>query len=134
MRFARSLTRTPHYVLTGGLAIIFIFPLLWSAYASVAPQANSGQAEGFGFGNYLTLLEYNVGLPQFLLNSTIVALLTVALTLATSILGGYAFARFNFPGKNILFLLVLAVLMVPYATLLIPLYVLLAQIGLSNSL
>ena len=134
MRFARSLTRTPHYVLTGGLAIIFIFPLLWSAYASVAPQTNSGQTEGFGLGNYVTLLSYNVGLPQFLLNSTIVALLTVTMTLATSILGGYAFARFTFPGKNILFLLVLAVLMVPYATLLIPLYVLLAQIGLSNSL
>lgn len=134
MRFARSLTRTPHYVLTGGLAIIFIFPLLWSGYASVSPQPNTGQTEGFGFGNYVTLLQYNVGLGQFLLNSTIVAVLTVTLTLGTSILGGYAFAKFTFPGKNVLFLLVLAVLMVPYATLLIPLYVLLAQLGLSNSL
>lgn len=134
MRIPRSLTRTPQYVLTGGLAIIFVFPLLWSAYASVAPQANSGQKQGFGLGNYVTLLDYNVGLPQFLLNSTFVAVLTVALTLATSILGGYAFARFRFPGKNLLFLLVLAVLMVPYATLLIPLYVLLAGLGISNSL
>ena len=40
-------------------------------------------------------------------------------------LGGYSFARFTFPGKNVLFLLTLAILMVPYATLLIPLYVLL---------
>ena len=134
MKFARSLTRTPRYVLTGGLAIIFVFPLAWSGYASVAPQANTGQVDGFGLGNYATLLHYNVGLPQFLLNSTIVAVLTVVLTLVTSVLGGYAFARFTFPGKNILFLLVLAVLMVPYATLLIPLYVLLAQFGLSNSL
>ena len=42
-----------------------------------------------------------------------------------SLLGGYAFARFSFPGKNLLFLATLAILMVPYATLLIPLYVLL---------
>ena len=42
-----------------------------------------------------------------------------------STLGGYAFATFSFPGRDVLFLLTLAILMVPYATLLIPLYVLL---------
>ena len=61
-------------------------------------------------------------------------MLTVVVTLAVSMLGGYAFARFTFPGKNALFLLTLAILMVPYATLLIPLYVLLHNIGLQNSL
>jgi len=54
--------------------------------------------------------------------------------LAVSILGGYAFARFNFRGKDALFLLTLAILMVPYATLLIPLYVLLRNLGLQDSL
>ncbi|MFD6735882.1 carbohydrate ABC transporter permease, partial [Micromonospora aurantiaca] len=63
-----------------------------------------------------------------------VSLLTVVLTLAVSLLGGYAFARFRFPGRNALFLLTLAILMVPYATLLIPLYVLLNRVGLQNSL
>jgi multiple sugar transport system permease protein len=58
----------------------------------------------------------------------------VALTLVVSTLGGYAFARFSFPGKNLLFLTVLAILMVPYTTLLIPLYVILNAVGLSNSL
>ena len=48
--------------------------------------------------------------------------------------GGYAFARFNFPGRDVLFLLTLAILMVPYATVLIPLYVLLHAVGLQNSL
>ncbi|WP_245560958.1 carbohydrate ABC transporter permease [Agromyces subbeticus] len=62
------------------------------------------------------------------------SLLTVLLTLTISLLGGYAFARFSFPGKNVLFLATLAILMVPYATLLIPLYVLLNLVGLSNSL
>ena len=60
--------------------------------------------------------------------------LTVFITLALSSLGGYAFARFTFWGKDILFLLVLSILMVPFATLIIPLYVLLNAVGLTNSL
>jgi multiple sugar transport system permease protein len=71
---------------------------------------------------------------QYLANSAFVSLLTVALTLSVSLLGGYAFARFRFPGRDLLFLATLAILMVPYATLLIPLYVLLNRLGLQNSL
>ena len=83
------------------------------------------QVDGWGFGNYATLADYQAGIWRYLVNSAFVSLLTVALTLLVSLLGGYAFARFRFPGKNLLFLLTLAILMVPYATLLIPLYVLL---------
>lgn len=61
-------------------------------------------------------------------------LMTVLGTLLVSALGGYGFARFTFPGKNLLFLATLAILMVPYATILIPLYVLLDRLGLQNSL
>ena len=68
------------------------------------------------------------------MNSVFVSGLTVLLTLALSLLGGYAFARFSFPGKNILFLAVMAILMVPYASLLVPLYVLLGNLGLTDSL
>jgi multiple sugar transport system permease protein len=134
MRGATVWTRTPYFVLTGGLAIMFLFPLVWSAIASVSPQPATGQVDGYGFGNYVTLLEFQAGLPQFLLNSTIISVLTVAITLAVSVLGGYAFARFAFPGRDLLFLLTLAILMVPYATLLIPLYVLLRGLGLQDSL
>ncbi len=55
-------------------------------------------------------------------------------TLVVATLGGYAFARFRFPGKDALFLLVLSILMVPYATLLIPLVIWLKDLGLSNTL
>src|SRR4029079_9736264 len=64
----------------------------------------------------------------------LVSILTVIFTVTISALGGYAFARFTFPGRNLLFMLTLAILMVPYATLLIPLYVLLNDLGLQNSL
>lgn len=126
--------RTPYWVFTSALALIFLAPLAWTAVASVAPHAGTNQVDGWGFGNYETLANYQAGIWRYLGNSAIVSLLTVVLTLLTSMLGGYAFARFRFPGRNILFLLTLAILMVPYATLLIPLYVLLNQVGLQNSL
>jgi len=130
----RSLSRTPYYVLTGGLAIIFLFPLLWAGLASVSGQAGTAQAEGFGLGNFERLMAYGPGLGQLVSNSVIVSVTTVVLTLSLSLLGGYAFARFEFPGKNVLFLAVLAILMVPYASLLVPLYVLLGNVGLTDSL
>jgi multiple sugar transport system permease protein len=131
---SHGLGRTPYFVLTGGLAIIFLFPLGWSFVASIGPQAFTGQVEGWGFGNYITLLNYGAGLERFAFNSTYVSFLTILIVLVVSTLGGYAFAKFSFPGKDALFLLTLAILMIPYATLLIPLYVLLNMLGLQNSL
>ncbi len=125
----RGVVRTPYYVLTGGLAILFLFPLVWTTVASVSPRAGTAQSEGFGFANYVTLANYQAGIWTYLYNSAFVSLLTVVLTLLISGLGGYAFARFSFPGKNVLFMVTLAILMVPYATLLIPLYVLLTRVG-----
>lgn len=134
MSSVRAFVRTPYYVLTGGLAIIFLFPLVWAGYASVAPQGGTAQTDGFGFGNYVKLMNYNAGLLTYVGNSLTVSLTTVLMTLVVSVLAGYAFARFRFPGSNALFLLILAILMVPSASLLIPLYVLLGGIGLSDSL
>lgn len=131
---SRAIRRTSGYVLTGGLAIVFLFPLGWSLLASVSAQPGTAQVHGYGLGNYVTLLNYGNGAARYVLNSSIVSVATVLLTLAISTLGGYAFARFSFPGRDVLFLLTLGILMVPYGTLLIPLYVLLHSIGLQNSL
>jgi multiple sugar transport system permease protein len=126
--------RTPYYVLTGGLVVIFLFPLVWAVVSSFSAQAGSAQALGYGLGNYERLFDFQEGLPRYLMNSIVISLLTVLFTVTVSTLGGYSFARFDFPGKNVLFLITLAILMVPYATLLIPLYVLLRQINLDNTL
>ncbi len=128
------LAKLPYWVGTSALAIIFLYPLIWTGVSSFAPRAGTSQTDGWGFGNYATLANYQAGIGQYLANSAFVSLLTVALTLIISTLGGYAFARFSFLGKNVLFLLTLGILMVPYATVLIPLYVLLSRVGLQNSL
>jgi multiple sugar transport system permease protein len=126
--------RMPYWVFTGALMVVFLFPLVWTAVSSVSPNPGTSQVDGWGLGNYASLTHYQAGIWRYLANSAFVSLLTVALTLGISVLGGYGFARFRFPGKDALFLLTLAILMVPYATLLIPLYVLLNEVGLANSL
>ena len=137
---SRRILRMPYYVLTGGIAILFVLPLIWSTVSSVAPFPATAQTDGWGFGNFVKLAQGFGGpdvppyLSDFVINSLVISGVTVVLTLVLSILGGYAFARFQFRGKNILFLLVLSILMVPFASLLIPMYVLLNAIGLNNSL
>jgi multiple sugar transport system permease protein len=130
----RVLGRSPYYAVGIALAVLFLAPLLWSAWFSFQPQAGSGQSDGAGVGNYRALVEFGPGLGRYLLNSAIVALIAVAGTLIVGTLGGYAFARYDFRGKNVLFVVTLGILMVPYATILIPLYVLLKAIGLQGSL
>ena len=127
-------SRMPAWAFQGALVILFAFPLAWAGVASVSPQAGSAQVHGWGFGNYRTLMHYQDGVTTYLVNSLVVSGLTVLFTLVVSLLGGYAFARFSFFGRDVLFLATLGILMVPYATLLIPLYVLLNNIGLQNSL
>jgi multiple sugar transport system permease protein len=121
-------------VVSAALAVIFLFPLLWGGYSSVKGQPGTNQPDGFGFGNYQAMARYGEGLATYLTNTAIVSGLTVLGTCLISLLGGYGFARFRFPGKNVLFLATLAILMVPYATILIPLYVVLEHLHLQDSL
>jgi len=116
------------------LAILFLAPLVWTAWSSVTGPRATGGAAGVGGENYRRLVEYGEGLLTYVANSAAVTTMTVTGTLCVSVLAGYAMARFRFPGRDILFLVTLAILMVPYPTILIPLYVLLGQLGMQNSL
>src|SRR5918999_1617170 len=126
--------RMGYYTTAAALAVLFLFPLVWSGWSSVKGQPGSSQSSGYGFANYDRMIHFDEGLGTYALNSAIVSVITVAGTLLVSSLGGYAFARFAFPGKNLLFIATLAILMVPYATILIPLYVFLGYLHLQNTL
>jgi multiple sugar transport system permease protein len=124
---------TAFYVTSVLLTAVFLAPIGWTVYSSVHGR-QAGASGGWGVDNYHRLVRYGDGLSTYATNTAIVALVAVAVTVATTTLGGYAVARFSFPGKNILFLVTLAILMVPYTTILIPLYVFLGWIHLQNSL
>ena len=70
---------------------------------------------------------------RWALNTFIFATAVTLITLVLDSLAGYAFARLRFPGKNVLFFLILATLMVPVAALLAPLYLMVKSMGLLNT-
>lgn len=82
------------------------------------------------FENYLGALRVLVR-PTF--NTSFIATMTIAGTLATSSLAAYAFARHRFPGDNALFYLVLALLMIPGLLMLVPRYVITSDLGLTET-
>jgi multiple sugar transport system permease protein len=134
MRLVIRIRDAAHLTTGLALAILFVMPLVWTAWSSVTGPRATGGSGGVGGENYQRLIDYGAGLGTYLANSAIVAVMTVAATLFVSVLAGYALARFRFPGRNVLFLATLAIMMVPYPTILIPLYVLLGSLGLQNSL
>jgi multiple sugar transport system permease protein len=78
--------------------------------------------------NYAAVTELG-GLDRALTNTILVTVCTVIGQLVTSVLGGYAFARLRFPGRNNLFLVYLGTIMIPFVVLIVPLYRLMVAIG-----
>lgn len=133
-RLSRSVADAGFYTTAAALTVLFLGPLLWSAWASVSGPRATGGAGGIGTNNYERLIDYGAGLERYVWNTSVVTGLTVIGTLVVSVLGGYALARFSFPGKNLLFIGALAILMVPHPTILVPLYTMLNFVGMQNSL
>lgn len=111
------------------LAALFIGPVIWVIWGSI--QYGS---DGLTLANFERLLNHGEGLWRYLGNTFITVIITVAGSLITSVLAGYAFAKMRFPGRKVLFVGMLAILMVPHTSLLVPLYIWLGQIGVGNSL
>ena len=82
--------------------------------------------------NYQMVFD-TVPLKTYILNSAIVTLSIVVGQLITSALAGYAFARLKFPGRNVLFWLVLATLMIPLQATIIPVFVLISKMHLADT-
>jgi multiple sugar transport system permease protein len=83
--------------------------------------------------NYSDVVELQ-GLDRSLTNTILVTLLVVVGTLTTSVLGGYAFARLQFPGRDNLFVLYLGTMMIPFVVLVTPMYQLMVYIGWVNNM
>lgn len=134
--------RTGGYHLFGmGASFFFLAPFVWAFLASLRPAAEAQRpplppwpTTGISFDTYVTLNSFGVGIWQHTLNSLLVSLGTVVVTVVVSVLAGYGFSRFRFPFKNVLFVLLIATLMIPFQSILTPLFIILARMGLSNSL
>ena len=120
-----------------GLAVIIV-PLLWTISGSLKSEAEYLDLSVSLIPREPTLEAYQTvladgRLPRSFVNSVIVAALEVFAVLLTSSVTGYVFARKMFFGKDALFLFVLASTMVPFTMLLIPLYLMYVDIGLTDN-
>ena len=120
-----------------GLGIIIV-PLLWTISGSLKSESEYLNLSVSLLPREPTLEAYQKvlsdgDLPRSFINSAIVAALEVTAVLLTSSLAGYIFARKMFFGKDALFLFVLASTMVPFTMLLIPLYLMYVDIGLTDN-
>lgn len=134
------LTRAALYVVCIVLAIAFLFPVVWSALTSISPSVQARSMpppywpQGLTLENYFKLNQYGAGLFTYLYNSAMVSVLTVIGSVILSTLAGYGFSRYSFPFKNVLFILILAILMIPFQSILTPLFLMLGFFDLQNSL
>jgi multiple sugar transport system permease protein len=122
------------------LCTIMLLPLVLSILASVKSTQEAAALpptyipSGLSLDSYERLWTYQIGLPTYLANSFGTAFLTIAFTLILNIPAAYALARFPIPGKELLFVLLLLALIIPYQALLTPIFLMFAQLKLTNSL
>lgn len=130
------------YAAMAVIAALLLLPLVWMLASSLRPADEifryAGQLglhtlipETFILDNYRAVLasDFTVAMR----NSLFVSVATVALGVLVNSLAGFAFAAFEFPFKRVLFVLVLASFMMPFESIVIPLYVLIRAIGWTDT-
>ena len=116
-------------------AVLVLMPLLWMFSTSLRPVTESFNLPPqwlptqFRIENYIAPFESNVPFVDLFANSLKITLAVTAGQLVTCSLAGYGFARLRFPGRNFLFILLLASLMVPGQVTIIPIFLLMRSLG-----
>lgn len=141
-RARRALLGASGYHGAGVLFIVFFLaPFAISILSSFRhgtearlPPMPPWPTNGFSLDAYRNLDTFGSGVWQHTLNSAAVSVGTALLTVVVSLLAGYGFSRYRFMFKNALFVLIIATLMIPFQSILTPLFIILAKLGLNNSL
>lgn len=124
-------------VLTVG-GIFFLLPFIWMVLSSFKPESEIVRIpptlwpEAFTLHNY-TYLFQNMNFDVYLVNTLIIVLLSFVGMLLNAV-AGFGFAKYDFKGRNALFVLVLATMMIPSQVTMIPVYLILNTLGLTNTM
>lgn len=121
------------------LCVIFLVPILWVFFSSFKSASELFVWPPTLVGSNPTLNNYTTALQQgnfdvFFLNTAFVSIMATFLTVVVNVMSGYAFAKYDFKGKKILFVLVMATLMVPLEVIMIPIFKVIVGTGLYDSL
>ena len=126
-------------VLAGLGAALFAIPLIFMFSSSLRPLGDAYKLPPawfptqFQYENYLTVLNHRVPFFDFALNSTKITFWVPLGRLATGSMAAFAFARLRFPGRNVLFILLLASLMVPIQVTIIPIFLMMSKFKLVDN-
>jgi ABC-type glycerol-3-phosphate transport system permease component len=129
------------YAILAVYSIFSLLPFLFALISSFKPEAQvlatppTLVPQTPTVGNYQTIFQStDFPFPNYIVNSLLYAGATAALNVVLGAMAGYAFGRMEFPGKNILFGLTLAVLMIPTYLIIVPKFLVANSLGLVNSI
>ncbi|MEU6647597.1 carbohydrate ABC transporter permease [Saccharomonospora sp. NPDC046836] len=129
----------PVFALLTAITVVMLFPFFWMIVTSLTPN---GQATGTDFRLWPadpTLENYREAfferpLLTWLTNSLLITVIGTVLGVIVSLMAGYAFAKFRFRGRTVIFLAYLLTIMIPIQVTLIPTFVVAVNLGLVNSI
>jgi multiple sugar transport system permease protein len=132
-----SVRRAIAYALLIGWSLLMFVPFVWTFLTSLkdrpeALRVSLPVSPDFEAWVY-TWQSIDPGLPQMMVSSLLLAAAVTASNLFLGSLAGYAFARLTFPGRDLLFVVVLATLMIPDQLRIVPVYQIMNTLGLINS-
>jgi multiple sugar transport system permease protein len=120
------------------VGILFVLPFLWMFLSSFKPALEVIKIpptffpRKFILGNYQTIFE-RLKFWRYFVNSILVSGSITLLAVLTSSLAGFVFTKFKFPGKEVIFVIFLAGLMIPFSIIVMPLYLFISNYGMQNS-
>ncbi|MHB8276502.1 MAG: carbohydrate ABC transporter permease [Candidatus Humimicrobiaceae bacterium] len=138
----RNIIKIIIYTIIAITIFIAIGAFIWMLFVSLSGSTVATQkfppdiSEGITFNNYIAIFKdpANAGVARSLLNSSIASISAIFFVTIIGLIGSYGFYRFNFFGKNIIYLGILVGRMFPLVSLIVPLYLLFSQINLINKL
>jgi len=133
--------RTVLYAAIAVIGLVFVFPFFWMVISSVKLNKDVLAYPVRFFPpvwNWKSYVNVFTGFPdfhfpRFILNSVIVTVCAVLLCLVLSATAGYGFAKYRFRGNNLLFTVVLATIMITFEAIVVPLFILVRQMGMPNT-
>lgn len=133
----RGIKRGLLYISYAAITLFMLFPIIWTLLTSFKTETEIFRypptilPETFSLESYRYVFDSNI--PRQMINSLTIAAQTILLTLGVSTLGGFAFARATFKGKNILLYVLIGTQMIPGLSNIITLYMMGSKMGLLNT-
>jgi alpha-1,4-digalacturonate transport system permease protein len=135
----RQIGRAVHDFAAVVVCLVFLAPVLWAVYSAFRPSRDlftfppNVSLNGFSLENFRAVFASG-DVAHYAFNSLLVAAASSLITIVASSMAGFALAKFKFPGRNTIFILILATLLIPLQVLMVPVFLVLKTLGWVNQL